>query len=116
MPSKPPSLTVRRYVPRRSWDHGGKSRHERGYGTAWDKLRAQVLADEPMCRSCLHEHGIVTAANQVDHIKAKAKGGTDDRSNLRPLCRPCHDRKSAADRGHRVRPTIGEDGWPVDPA
>lgn len=98
---------------RKPWHHGGKSRHDRGYGTAWDKLRAQVLNEEPMCRVCLGERSIVTAATQVDHIKPKAKGGTDTRTNLQALCKPCHDRKSAADRGHRVRSTIGVDGWPI---
>lgn len=111
MPSKPPAL--RPAAARKPWHHGGKSRHERGYGTAWVKLRKQVLTEEPTCRVCLVERGVVTAATQVDHIRAKADGGTDDRSNLRPLCRPCHDRKSASDRGHRSRTEIGADGWPL---
>lgn len=100
-------------MPSKTWDHDGKSRHERGYGTAWDKLRAQVLTAEPLCRSCLNEHGRATAATQVDHIKPKADGGTDDIDNLQPLCRPCHDRKSALDRGHRPPVSYGLDGWPI---
>lgn len=98
---------------RKPWHHGGKSRHERGYGSSWDKLRKQVLTEEPMCRSCFEEHGVVTAATQVDHITPKAKGGTDARSNLRPICADCHAKKSAEDRGHRVRVETGEDGWPI---
>ena len=88
-----------------------KSRHERGYGAAWDRLRARILAREPLCRAC-RERGRVTVATDLDHSIPKAKGGTDDESNLAPLCRPCHDAKSAADRGHRIKYGGGIDGEP----
>lgn len=58
---------------------------ERGYGVAWRRLRAQVLAEEPLCRACASE-GFVTAAEEVDHAKPKALGGTDARENLQALC------------------------------
>jgi 5-methylcytosine-specific restriction endonuclease McrA len=35
------------------------------------------------------------AKQQVDHIITKARGGTDDPSNLQALCRECHSRKTA---------------------
>ncbi len=38
------------------------------------------------------------AATDVDHIVPKAKGGSDDRSNLQPLCEACHKAKTVADR------------------
>lgn len=91
------------------------SRHARGYGTAWEKLRKRILArDKHLCQQCKRD-GRVTAANQVDHIKPKAKGGTDDESNLEALCRPCHDAKTLRDQGRalRRRIEIGADGWPV---
>lgn len=94
------------------------SRHKRGYGASWDKLRKIILADEPLCRTCTAE-GRVTVATHVDHIKPKAKGGTDEPSNLQPLCAPCHDAKTDREnveaRGGTYRPRleIGPDGWPI---
>ncbi|MES2492947.1 MAG: phage major capsid protein [Pseudomonadota bacterium] len=39
---------------RKPWDKGGTSRHQQGYGTAWDKLRKAVLApDNYLCQHCL---------------------------------------------------------------
>jgi 5-methylcytosine-specific restriction protein A len=55
----------------------------------------------------------VTAANQVDHIVPKAKGGTDHEGNLEALCRPCHETKTIIDAGGKPKLTIGADGWPV---
>lgn len=90
------------------------SRHERGYGTRWDKLRAHILRrDKYLCQNCLG-NGSVTTASQVDHRKPKAKGGTDDPDNLWSLCRACHEAKTARDQGHRVKPRIALDGWPED--
>lgn len=89
------------------------SRHERGYGTAWDKLRKLILArDKHLCQPCLRK-GRIHSANQVDHIVPKAKGGTDDPDNLQAICKPCHVEKTLADEGKRLKPTIGADGWPV---
>lgn len=87
------------------------SRHARGYGSRWTKLRLVVLRrDKHLCQSCL-DQGRVTPATDVDHIKRKADGGTDDLGNLQSLCRTCHHAKSDAEQG-RAAP-IGEDGWPA---
>ncbi len=76
----------------------GKSRHERGYGTKWDKLRAVILTrDMHLCQQCLRE-GRAAEAKTVDHITPKAHGGTDAESNLQSLCWPCHYRKTATER------------------
>ncbi|HCR3444643.1 TPA: HNH endonuclease [Morganella morganii] len=76
----------------------GKSRHERGYGTKWDKLRTAVLSrDKHLCQQCLREDR-ATEAKTVDHITPKAHGGTDAESNLQSLCWPCHYRKTATER------------------
>lgn len=89
------------------------SRHERGYGTAWDKLRKQVLVrDKHLCQPC-RRIGRVTPATQVDHVKPKAKGGTDDMRNLQAICTPCHADKTAQENGVKPRVEIGEDGWPM---
>ncbi|EIX7372383.1 HNH endonuclease [Citrobacter freundii] len=76
----------------------GKSRHERGYGSKWDIKRARILKrDNHLCQNCLRT-GRAVAATTVDHIKAKAHGGTDDDSNLESLCWPCHRSKTGRDR------------------
>lgn len=68
---------------------------ERGYGWQWQKLRLLILADEPLCRFC-KEKGIITVAEEVDHIDGNSHN--NERSNLRPLCRPCHLRRTAEDQ------------------
>jgi 5-methylcytosine-specific restriction enzyme A len=76
----------------------GRSRHERGYGSKWDKIRLQILVrDNHLCQSC-RRIGLVTPASIVDHITPKAKGGTDDIANLEAICRGCHASKTAVDR------------------
>lgn len=78
------------------------SRHARGYGYAWEKLRAQALdRDNGLCVPCTGK-GRVTIATQVDHRTAKAQGGTDDLSNLQSICDACHREKTAReDSKHR---------------
>lgn len=95
------------------------SRHARGYGVAWDKLRIIALRrDRGLCVYCL-ERGRTELATEVDHRTPKAKGGTDDIDNLASTCRPCHEEKTkrenaeAQGRTYRPKPTIGADGWPV---
>lgn len=49
----------------------------------------------------------------VDHETPLALGGSDADSNTRVVCEPCHTEITAEQFGHRQRPTIGLDGWPV---
>lgn len=92
---------------------GPTSRHARGYGTAWDKLRKIILArDNHLCQRC-DALGLTTQGRTVDHIQPKAQGGTDDPDNLRTLCDECHRVVSLEQRGFRDRPTIGPDGFPI---
>lgn len=66
-----------------------------GSTSAWRKLRAQVLSEQPVCAMCGTEQ-----ATEVDHIVEREHGGDDRRDNLRGLCRLCHAGKSAsASRG-----------------
>lgn len=95
-----------------TWEHR-TSRHARGYGRAWEKLREYILSAEPLCRLCAAK-GRVTLAEEVDHIRPKADGGGDEIENLQPICRACHRAKGLADRGAAPRKTIGRDGWPTD--
>jgi 5-methylcytosine-specific restriction protein A len=92
-----------------------ESRHSRGYGYQWNKTRKQILIrDRHLCQPCKRK-GKVTAGNQVDHIKPKAKGGTDAEGNLECICEACHKAKTAQDNGkaYRPKPRIGIDGWPA---
>ncbi|MDX7989870.1 HNH endonuclease [Xenorhabdus littoralis] len=76
----------------------GKSRHERGYGSKWDKLRTTVKQrDKYLCQQCLRAGRAITGTT-VDHIKPKAHGGTDALSNLMLLCFSCHRQKTATER------------------
>ena len=80
-------------------DRARGTRHERGYGSAWDKIRKRILKrDGGLCQPCL-KRDLITPATQVDHIINKASGGTDDDANLQSICKPCHDAKTARERG-----------------
>lgn len=65
---------------------------ERGYDRNWRKLREMVLNAEPVCRACGRP------AEEVDHIIPQVLGGVNEFDNLQPLCRSCHEAKSAAER------------------
>lgn len=81
------------------WQKQRGNRHERGYGNDWDKLRLVILErDEGLCQICIKED-VITRATHIDHIVPKAKGGTNAHSNLQALCKRCHDRKTATERG-----------------
>jgi 5-methylcytosine-specific restriction enzyme A len=77
----------------------------------WRQLRHRVLLEEPRCpgwpvggptaRPC----GALTTV--VDHIFARRKFPdlALDRSNLRALCKSCHDRRTATEQGFASRAT-----------
>jgi len=68
------------------------------YDSNWELRRARVLREEPLCRVC----GV--PATDVDHIVAHADGGTDNRENLRAVCKPCHKKHTAEqNRARRKR-------------
>jgi 5-methylcytosine-specific restriction enzyme A len=94
-----PNLVAHGYCPTHRTGQHGNSR-ERGYDTAWDKLRKVVRAEEPLCRMCLAV-GMIEATRQVDHI-VPFRGLDDplrlDRSNLQGLCATCHGRKTMGSR------------------
>ena len=68
----------------------------RGYDRDWQRCRLVKLADDPFCERCSHP-GEEVAATEVDHILALSKGGTNERRNLRSLCKSCHSRKTMAE-------------------
>lgn len=97
----------------------GKSRHARGYDTAWDKLRKVILTrDKHLCQACKRKCW-VQVGTHVDHIEPKSKGGADDSGNLECVCVACHAEKTAREgaeaqgRTYRPKLVIGIDGWPT---
>lgn len=93
---------------------GRGSRHERGYGRAWELLRAQVLKrDNYLCQACLRKNR-VRAGNECHHLKPKAKSGEEVMTNLETLCSDCHLEADAKAQGRALRQRIGADGWPID--
>lgn len=76
----------------------GLSRHQRGYGSRWDVIRPRILKrDKGLCQEHLRR-GLAVPAACVDHIIAKANGGTDDDTNLEALCWSCHATKTGRER------------------
>jgi len=62
---------------------------ERGYDANWREIRARFLADHPRCARCGE------TATIAHHIVRKRDGGSDDESNLMPLCKSCHSKVHA---------------------
>ena len=81
---------------------------QRGYGSAWQRVRLSYLQRNPLCVAC-SQQGRVTAASVVDHITPH-KGDKQlfwDSDNWQALCKPCHSRKTAAQDGGFGNPTNG---------
>lgn len=78
------------------------SDQQRTRGSAWMRIRAQVLArDAGLCQVC-KAAGRLTLAAEVDHIRELADGGSDDAANLQAICRPCHVDKSTRAQQRRA--------------
>jgi 5-methylcytosine-specific restriction enzyme A len=73
------------------------SRQRRGYDAEHERLRRQVLREEPLCRACR-----IRATSVADHIVGLARGGKAVRSNYQGLCTDCSKTKSARE---------GASGW-----
>jgi 5-methylcytosine-specific restriction protein A len=62
----------------------------------WQKFRKRFLAERPLCEDCTSE-GRVGAATDVHH-KQKLRDRPElkyEEGNLMPLCKACHDRRTA---------------------
>lgn len=102
---------------------------KRGYNSAWRRARAGYLAKHPLCVKC-QAAGRVEPATVVDHI-IPHRGDKElfwDKLNWQPLCKRCHDHKTATEdggftgwrgahkRGGRVeslQPYLSETAWSV---
>jgi 5-methylcytosine-specific restriction protein A len=76
------------------------SRSKRGYTKEWDRASREYLAQNPLCAECMRQ-GIRSPSQVTDHI-VPHKGDMIlfwDRSNWQPLCKRCHDRKTAIEDG-----------------
>lgn len=66
-------------------------------GRPWRRKREHVLQrDGFTCRVCLAS-GVVTLADEVDHIIPRSQGGTDETTNLQAICKTCHRAKTAGE-------------------
>ena len=70
-------------------------------GRAWMAKRHRVaMAHNYQCKC-----GAVwvSTRDHIDHIIPREQGGSNDESNLQPLCRPCHDEKTKAEATARSK-------------
>lgn len=120
MPSKPPCASARLRAPQfrpksgPGWDHGGRTRQQRGYGKEHFRIRQELLDTVIFCEECTRRGRKYVIGQIADHVIPLAKGGTGDRSNYQLLCRSCASTKDAWDRGKRRKRAIGVDGYPLE--
>jgi 5-methylcytosine-specific restriction endonuclease McrA len=64
-------------------------------------LRWRLFVAHPCCAQC----GVFLDPDRFvrDHIVPLADDGLDRETNTQPLCRPCHDRKTAVEGRRRFR-------------
>jgi 5-methylcytosine-specific restriction enzyme A len=75
---------------------------QRGYGARWQRLRHAFLYGHPLCADPFSVHdGQPVLATDVDHIVRRRDGGSDEESNLQPLCHSCHSKKTMAENKGR---------------
>ena len=75
---------------------------ERIRGRKLQERNARIFKREPLCR--IHKaKGEIVVATEVDHIVALCNGGTEDASNLQPICKSCNELKGIAERGDTAK-------------
>jgi len=92
-----PNLSRERYCDEHkqynTYDSSRGTAAQRGYGAKWRRARAGYLSQYPICVRC----GDI--ATVVDHITPH-RGNMQlfwDPTNWQPLCKTCHDRKTATE-------------------
>lgn len=81
----------------------------------WRRLRAQILAEQPLCPICQMQ-GRIEPAVDVDHKDNDPHNNA--RENLWGLCREHHSEKTRAEMmGERWKVKgCDADGFPIDPS
>ncbi|NSW92832.1 MAG: HNH endonuclease [Firmicutes bacterium] len=100
-----PNLTRERYCEvhkkqEHDYDERRGTAAQRGYDVKWQRARKVFLTRHPLCVEC-QKQGRITSATVVDHIMPH-KGNQElfwDETNWQPLCKWCHDRKTAREDG-----------------
>ena len=96
-----------------SWRTDKRSSSERGYGTAWRKVRNDYLSRHPLCVMCLADGGHIKAANVVDHV-IPHRGDKElfwNEDNLQSLCLSHHNSdKQMYEKSGRVRARFDANG------
>lgn len=93
--------TLRPKVTARPTQNRTTTSYTRMRGGNWMRLRLIALQRTNfLCTHCLN-HGTTRLATVVDHNRPLHLGGSDQLSNLQPLCDECHSIKSAQEE--RVR-------------
>jgi 5-methylcytosine-specific restriction enzyme A len=67
------------------------SKRQRGYTRRWEKFRAWILNERPICENC-HK----AASNEAHHLDGLGPNGPRgyDPDNIACLCKPCHSRET----------------------
>lgn len=61
-------------------------------GSGWQAIRRRILErDAHLCQ--LRLSGCTLVAQVIDHRLNRARGGSDDESNLQASCKPCNETK-----------------------
>jgi 5-methylcytosine-specific restriction protein A len=89
-----------------------KDEPERLRGHANIKRRERIaLRDGYTCQACKRITDL--RDGEADHVVPLCRAGKDEDLNLQWLCKPCHEIKSAMERGVERKVGCGLDGWPV---
>ena len=85
-----------------------KDTHATPYKSYAAAIRDVFAKAQDKCENCKSTYAV-----QTDHIKARAIGGTDDRKNLRALCRNCNQRAAIITLGQKKMDRYLNQHWLV---
>jgi len=92
--------------PAPTYDEHRPSAAARGYDPRWRAYRAQYIKRHPLCVNFVRCGGLTST---VDHIIPVRQGGAFwDPANHQPMCKRCHDQKTAREDGGFNNPKRGQ--------